>query len=215
MKVSAEDITWLLWEWLQMSVFFFFLTYNMLRWLSMHHCFSVPPLTEEISWTTKGEYAWKGRAQYQIVLTCSVTYKYHNTNISLSGGLWNLKKKMPSNPIRREWEQHRRGAGNSNFVQLAPAVTSLHLNEPLDNPQKYDPSKGGEEAVFTLGPQLIVIVQAFFTLGPQLMVIVQEMQRKLYPRWSGATRNINQSICCANLLITKMDDNKWSTSTLG
>lgn len=180
----------------------FFFTYNMLRWLSMHHCFSVPRLTEEISWTTKGEYAWRGRAQYQIVLTCSVTYKYHNTNISLSGGLWNWKKKkMPSNPIRREWEQHRRGVGNSNFVQLAPAVTSLHLNEPLDNPQKYDPSKGGEEAVFTLGPQLIVIVQ--------------EMQRKLSQRWSGATRNINRSIYCVNLLKRKMDDNKWSTSTLG
>lgn len=173
----------------------------MLRWLSMHHCFSVPPLNEEISWTTKGESAWRGRAQYQIVLTCSVTYKYHNTNISLSGGLWNLKKKMPSNPIRKEWEQRRRGAGNSNFVQLAPAVTSLHLNEPLDNPQKYDPSKGGEEAVFTLGPQLIVIVQ--------------EMQRKLYQRWSGATRNTNLSIYCVNLLKRKMDDNKWSTSTLG
>lgn len=57
---------------------------------------------------------------------------------------------MLSNPIRGEWEQCRRGAGNSNFVQLVPAVTSLHLNEPLDNPQKYDPSKGGEEAVCSL-----------------------------------------------------------------
>lgn len=73
-------------------------------------------------------------------------------------------------------------------------MTSLHLNEPLDNPQKYDPSKGGEEAVFTLGPQLIVIVQ--------------EMQRKLYQRWSGATGNINLSIYCVNLLKRKMDDNK-------
>lgn len=48
---------------------------------------------------------------------------------------------MPSNPIKGEREQRRRGAGNSNFVQLVPAVTSLRLNEPLDNPQKYDPSK--------------------------------------------------------------------------
>lgn len=54
----------------------------------MHHCFSVPLLTEEISWTTKGEYAWRSNAQYQIALACSVTYKYHNINISLSGGLF-------------------------------------------------------------------------------------------------------------------------------
>lgn len=59
-------------------------------------------------------------------------------------------KQMQSNPIRGEWEQHRRGAGNSNFVQLVPAVTSPHLNEPLDNPQKYDPSERGREAVSPL-----------------------------------------------------------------
>lgn len=59
-------------------------------------------------------------------------------------------KQMQSNPIRGEWEQHRRGTGNSNFVQLVPAVTGPHLNEPLDNPQKYDPTKGGKEAVCPL-----------------------------------------------------------------
>lgn len=57
---------------------------------------------------------------------------------------------MQSNPIRGEWEQHRRGTGNSNFVQLVPAVTSPHLNEPLDNPQKYDPTERGSEAVSPL-----------------------------------------------------------------
>lgn len=57
---------------------------------------------------------------------------------------------MQSNPIRREWVQHRRGAGNSNFVQLVPAVTSPHLNEPLDNPQKYDPSVRGSLFTFLI-----------------------------------------------------------------
>lgn len=156
-----------------------FCTCNVTRWSSMHHCFSVPPLTEEISWTTKGDYVWRSRTNYQITLACSVTYKYHNPNISLSGGLfffffltkchhvWTNDhtsvlrqclqvpfsffhcgiKEIPSNTIRGEWEQCRRGAGNSNFVQPVPAVTSLHLNEPLDNPQKYDPSKGGKAVV--------------------------------------------------------------------
>lgn len=59
-------------------------------------------------------------------------------------------KQMQSNPIRAEWEQHRRGSGNSNFVQLVPAVTSPHLNEPLDNPEKYDPGTGGKGAVCPL-----------------------------------------------------------------
>lgn len=56
-------------------------------------------------------------------------------------------KQMQSNPIRREWEQRRRGAGNSNFVQLVPAATSPHLNEPLDNPQKYDPRDGERQSL--------------------------------------------------------------------
>lgn len=78
------------------------------------------------------------------------------TNVHTSASLQQLRgpfssvhcgiKEMPSNPIKGEWEQRGRGAGNSNFVQLVPAVTSLRLNEPLDNPQKYDPSKGGKEA---------------------------------------------------------------------
>lgn len=59
-----------------------FCTCNMARWLSKHHCFSVPRLTGEISWTTKGDNAWRSRVQYQIALACSVTYKYHNPNIS-------------------------------------------------------------------------------------------------------------------------------------
>lgn len=92
---------------------------NMPRWSCTHRCFSAPPLTEEISWTTKGAYAWRSRARYRIALTCTATYQGSQPQpFFLSGGLFFFNKMRP-------FLDERPHVGSSSEVLSPPSTVEL------------------------------------------------------------------------------------------